>query len=144
MTCGAAVVAEARRWLDTPFQHQGRLLGVAVDCAGVVTEIARALGLETCDVCDYQRQPDGARLQALCEQHMDRVPPGTSVQPGDVLLMRLAREPQHLAIVSRVDEDGRPAAIIHAYAEVGKVVEHGLDLIWRRRIIRAYRMKGVA
>jgi hypothetical protein len=54
--------------------------------------------------------------------------------------MRLAREPQHLAIVSAVAE-GRPAALIHAYTEVGKVVEHSLDARWRRRIVRAYRMR---
>ncbi len=141
---GEDVVRTARSFIGTAFGHQGRMPGVMLDCAGVATETARALGLETCDVCDYKRQPDGATLQALCEQHMDRVQPWRPVQPGDVLLMRLARDPQHLAIVSRVDDDGRPVAIIHAYAEVGKVVEHGLDVVWRRRVIRAYRMKGVA
>lgn len=141
MTTGADVLAEARRWLETPFQHQGRLLGVAVDCAGVVTETARALGLPTCDVCDYSRQPDGSTLKALCDAHMDPVASG-GVQVGDVLLMRLARDPQHLAIVAAVEGE-RPTALIHAYQEVGKVVEHSLDGRWRRRIVRTYRMRGV-
>jgi cell wall-associated NlpC family hydrolase len=140
MARGADIVAEARRWLRTPFVHQGRLLGVAVDCAGVATETARALGLETCDARDYHRQPDGATLERLCDEHMARVPYGAPVEPGDVLLMRIAREPQHLAIVSAV-ADGKPAALIHAYTEVGEVVEHSLDARWRRRIIRAYRMR---
>lgn len=142
MTTGTDVLAEARRWLGTAFAHQGRLLGVAVDCAGVATETARALGLETCDACDYGRQPDGSTLKALCDAHMDPVAP-SAVQPGDVLLMRLARDPQHLAIVSAV-EAGRPTALIHAYQEVGKVVEHGMDERWRRRIVRAYRIRGVS
>jgi NlpC/P60 family putative phage cell wall peptidase len=137
------VLAEARRWLGTPFLHQGRLLGVGVDCAGVATEIARALELPTCDVTDYGRQPDGRTLERLCDEHMDRVPLGVPVQLGDVLLMRLARDPQHLAIVAGV-EDGRASAVVHAYAEIGKVVEHGLDARWRRRIVRAYRFRGVA
>jgi hypothetical protein len=140
MARGADIVAAARRWLGTPFQHQGRLLGVAVDCAGVATEAARALGLETCDACDYHRQPDGKTLERLCDEHMARVPYGAPMELGDVLLMRIAREPQHLAIVSAVAE-GRAAALIHAYMEVGEVVEHSLDVRWRRRIIRAYRMR---
>ncbi|MDZ4255240.1 MAG: hypothetical protein U1A72_21935 [Sulfuritalea sp.] len=136
------MLTEARRWIGTKFLHQGRMLGVGVDCAGLATETARALGLETCDVCDYNRQPDGRSLERLCDEHMDRVAPG-QVQLGDVLLMRIAREPQHLAIVAAVN-DGRPMAILHAYLGIGHVVEHGLDPRWRRRILRAYRMRGVA
>jgi hypothetical protein len=40
-----ALVAEARRWLGTPFRHQGRIRGEGVDCIGLVLEPARALGL---------------------------------------------------------------------------------------------------
>ena len=58
-------------------------------------------------------------------------------QPGDLLLMRFAREPQHLAVL--VGEN-----IVHAYANAGRCVEHRLDDAWSRRIVRVYRFAGVA
>ena len=140
---GAAVAAEARRWLGTPFQHQGRVLGTGVDCAGLVIGVARALGLSSYDATGYARQPDGHSLAAQCEAQMRRLPAAAPLQAGDVLLLRMGRDPQHLAFVAAVDEAGRPATLIHAYAEIGRCVEHRLDARWRRRILRAYRLPGV-
>ena len=57
--------------------------------------------------------------------------------PGDLLLMRFAGEPQHLAVFTG-------ETIIHAYQATGRVVEHSLDDKWRRRIVRVYRFVGVA
>ena len=37
---GQDVVAEARRWLGTPWRHQARLRGVGVDCGGLVVCVA--------------------------------------------------------------------------------------------------------
>ncbi|MDH3770986.1 MAG: DUF2163 domain-containing protein [Nitrospirota bacterium] len=82
----------------------------------------------------YGRIPDGQRLRALCDEHL--LPkPVTDAQPGDILLMRLTRHPQHLAIVG---DRGAPFSLIHAYADAGACVEHGADLKWRRRIVAAY------
>lgn len=129
------IVAEARTWLKTPFRHQGRVRGVGVDCAGVVVGVAHALGLSTFDHTGYGREPHGGMLKRLLDAHLDRVT--GEPQPGDVLLMRFEREPQHLAIVSDL-------GIIHAYERVGRCVEHGLDEVWRRRIVRAYSFLGLA
>jgi len=68
------------------------------------------------------------------QQHMERISIN-EVKPGDVYLMKFDKEPQHLAIVSHY-------GIIHAYAEVKKVVEHGLDDVWKSRIVAAFRYKG--
>jgi NlpC/P60 family putative phage cell wall peptidase len=133
------VVAEARRWLKTPFLHQGRLRGVGVDCAGVVIGVAHDLGLSAFDVTGYARHPDGRSLEAMCDANMTRVAMD-EVRAGDVLLMRFGREPQHLAIVTQAS----PMQILHAQGEIGACVEHSLDVRWRRRIVRAYRLPGVA
>lgn len=141
----AAVVAEARRWLDTPFHHQARTRGVGCDCGGLVGGVAVALGIvppdwwrDTFDPRwgGYGRQPAQGTLQQVCESFMART---DDPQPGDVLLMRFAREPQHVAIVG--DHGGR--SLIHAYEAIGRVIEHRLDPRWQRRTVQAYRMPGV-
>ena len=45
MTTRLEVAAEARRWLATPFAHQGRTRGLGCDCGGLVGGVAVALGI---------------------------------------------------------------------------------------------------
>jgi cell wall-associated NlpC family hydrolase len=61
----------------------------------------------------------------------------TDMQPGDVLLMRIRRDPQHLAIYAG-------GTIIHSYFDAGKVCEHDLTGLWSQRVVAVYRFKGVA
>lgn len=146
MTTRADVVAEARTWLGTRFAHQCRARGVGVDCGGLIGGVAMALGIiQTAwwaDVFDpafggYARQPSLGTLQRICDSFMQ---PTDDLLPGNVMLMRFAREPQHLAFVSELD--GR-ATMIHSMGSIGRVVEHGLDFKWQRRIVQAYAMPGV-
>ena len=132
-----AIVAAARTWLGTPWRHQGRLRGVAVDCAGLVVGVGRELGLLAFDTRAYGRLPDGQRLRALCDAHLDPKPVA-GIAPGDVLLLRFTRHPQHLALAG---DRGAPFSLIHAYAEAGACVEHGADAKWLRRIVAAYSFK---
>ncbi len=165
------MVAEARSWLGTPYVHQGRVKGAGVDCAGLVICVGHALGLTEFDADGYARLPDGWRLMALCEAHMDRI--GVDeIAPGDVVLLRWRRYPQHVAIVGDASASSAQArglsagprealTLIHAYDAVpgmprgagrararigqrGRVVEHALDAEWRARVIRAYRIRGLA
>lgn len=141
----ADVVTEARRWIGTPFHHQARQRGVGCDCGGLVGGVAVALGIVPRDwwaqVFDpqwggYGRQPAHGTLQRVCESFMR---PVDQPLPGDVVLMRFAREPQHVAIVG--DHGG--LSLIHGYEAIGAVCEHALDDKWRRRIVQAYHMPGV-
>jgi len=142
------ILAAARSWLGTPWRHQGRLKGVAVDCGGLILGVGRELGLLDFDTRAYGRIPDGQQLRALCEQHLCRKhigglassseAVGQAIMPGDVLLMRFTRHPQHLAIVG---DRGDPFSLIHADADAGACVEHGADAKWLRRIVAAYRFK---
>lgn len=135
----AQVIAEARSWVGTPFHHQGRLKGVGVDCAGLLICVGKELGLSDFDVTGYARVPDGRMLQAHCDAHLIRIA-RDEVRPGDVLLMRWRRYPQHVAIMA---DGGEPCSIIHAYEDVGRCVEHRLDETWAARIVQAYRIRGV-
>lgn len=130
------VIAAARSALGTPFKHQGRMVGKALDCAGLIIHIVRELGLDHADQSGYARRPSGGLLeQALDGQPcLERV---TNMLPGDVLLFRFRGDPQHLAIFTGEN-------LIHAYQPVGKVCEHRLDDDWRSRIVRIYRFVGIA
>ena len=142
----AAVVAEARSWLGTPWQHQARAKGVGVDCGGLVIGIARALGLvpEAMDIGGYARQPDGESLLAHCDAWMQRLQ--GAPQPGDVLVMRFDTRPQHVAVVADYAHGGLSIvhALDHADRRRARVVEHRLDAAARARIVAAYALPGVA
>jgi NlpC/P60 family putative phage cell wall peptidase len=136
----AAIVAEARGYLGTPFEHQGRLRGVGIDCAGLVIGVARGLGLPHQDVDGYARAPLGGALVRELERQMDRVAIAAAAE-GDVLVLRIEYDPQHLAIVSGLE----PLSVVHAYQGkgVGKCVEHRLDARWLKRIVGAFRYRGI-
>lgn len=142
---GPDVVAAARGWLGTPFQHQQRTKGLAVDCAGLVIGVARELGLVPADfdVTHYPRQPDGVSLLRWCEEHMARIEQA-AMRPGDVVVVAFDVRPQHLGIVGDYRHGG--LSMIHAYehAMVHKVVEHRLMFSQAMQFRAAYRLRGVA
>jgi NlpC/P60 family putative phage cell wall peptidase len=131
----AEVVAQARTWVGTRWQHQGRIKGVAVDCAGLIIGVARELGLADAQVDGYSPLPDGMTLQRYCAQYMQPIRLDEA-QPGDVVTMAWDRHPQHIGILTDV-------GLIHSYAHGRGVVEHALDREWRLRLRGAYRMPGV-
>lgn len=127
------ILAAARECVGTPFWHQGRQVGIGLDCAGVAVHVAQCIGINYFDVSGYGRIPAGGQLErALDEQ------PGlqrvfiNDKQPGDLLLMRFASDPQHLAIYAG-------ETMIHAYEPVGVCCEHRLSSMWAARIVRVYR-----
>lgn len=131
------IVAAARACLGTPFRHQGRLVGVGMDCAGVLIHVLNTLGLPHDDEKGYPRHPYAGMLETI----LNRQPSLTEIsrsaaRHGDVLLMRFRREPQHIAIHAG-------ATMIHSYSGIGRVIEHTLDDLWKRRITAAYRITGI-
>ena len=134
------IVAEAREYLGTKFQHQARLKGIGCDCAGLIVGVAKTLGLTAFDLLGYAPIPDGATLKKSCQENMREIPLA-EIKAGDVLLFRFQAEPTHLAIVADYPAGG--FSIIHSYAPSRKVVEARLDDVWIKRIVAAYRFIGV-
>lgn len=135
---GADIVEAARALVGTPFAHQGRIPCVALDCAGLVVAVARSVGFNPDDVAGYGRTPFRGLLEATVEgQECTLDIAVNDLQPGDILLMRFAKEPQHLAIFAG-------QTIIHSYEAVGQACEHSLDDKWRSRIVRAFRFSGLS
>jgi NlpC/P60 family putative phage cell wall peptidase len=143
----AQIVAEARRWLGTPYRHQASCIGAGVDCLGLVRGVWRALyGAEPERVAPYT--PDWAEalgeetLLKAARRHLMEIAPGAARQ-GDVLLFRMAlgAPAKHAAIVTEA-AGGKARRIIHAYW--GKAVcETQLVPWWERRIAAGFQLPGV-
>ena len=138
----AAIVAEARRWLGTPYQHQASVIGVGADCLGLLRGVWRALiGPEPEKAPPYA--PDWAEargsddLMEAARKWLREIPI-SEAQAGDVLLFRmgLGAPAKHVAIASGGDR------IIHAYW-VRSVCETRLVPWWQRRIAGAFSFPGV-
>lgn len=129
------VLTEARSWMGTPWHHQARLKGVGVDCIGLVVGVCSALGLPLEDSKNYARYPDGVALaKELARQLVQRT---GEPEPGDVMLFRISRMPQHVGICT-------PLGIIHAHQGCKRVVETAMSAQWRSHLIASYSIPGVA
>jgi cell wall-associated NlpC family hydrolase len=134
----AQIIETARELIGTPWVHQGRMPGVGIDCAGVIVHILRANGIDY-DVAGYAYAPDGT-LTFHADACLKRITKDT-YQPADVLVFRIKRLPQHVALVT-------DHGILHSYnrgaGTLSKVVETGLTDQWRGHIIAAYRFPWVS
>lgn len=127
------IIEAARAELNTPFVHQGRLPGKALDCAGLAVVVARHW-FDVDEPRAYGRSPHLGLLQQWVEAQ-SFIEHGQPVA-GALLLMRFGTEPQHLAICAG-------DTIIHSYSRVGKVTEHNFSPVWRARVVRSYRFKDM-
>lgn len=154
---GAAVVAEAMRWIDTPFEPQQACRGAGCDCKGLIVGVARELDLPAARssfaaIADYQLV-DSALLVRGLEETMDRVArrePGqfladADALPGDLLLIDLKDQwgrmkPQHMAIYARENR------MIHTlfYAGLQKVRCDRIGSAWWRRVDSIWRWRAAS
>lgn len=131
MTRGKIIKA-ARELLGTPWAHQGRMPGLGIDCAGVVVHILKLNGIDY-DIAGYSYEPNG-ELTCHADACLTRIPK-EQFQPADVLVFRIKRLPQHVAIAT-------DKGILHSYNRgagvQSRVVETGLTEQWRSHIVAAY------
>lgn len=137
----AAIVAEARSWIGTPYRHQGARKGVGCDCLGLVRGVYRAMcGIEPEQpgpyAPDWAEAAGGDPLLAAARRHL--VERGDGMEPGDVILFRWRSElaAKHLGIVVAA---GR---FVHAY-EGAAVLESALVPQWRRRVTGVFAFPGI-
>lgn len=133
------VVAEARRWIGTPYLHQASRRGEGADCLGLVRGVWREVcGKEP--VVPPAYTPDWAeaerdeRLWQAARQHLCEVK--RRPQVGDVVLfrMRSGMVAKHLGILSSL---GSAPRFIHAYQRHG-VIESPLSSPWQRRAVSVF------
>ena len=131
------IIDIAKSCLDTPFQHQGRVKGEALDCAGLIVQIAKELNINHIDKSAYSlNSNDNSMLETLqLQEELIEVPKDEFLK-GDVVLIRIGRELLHLAVFNE-------QTIIHAYEPVGLTCEHDINSLWLKRVIKVFRFKGV-
>lgn len=145
----AAVVAEARTWIGTPFKHKQRTKGAGVDCSNLVIGTGENSGAWAINLKRlrkvwepfYGRRPDPVRMRrALVD--LGLVPIKTAdVQPGDVAWMHWGNEfPIHMAIVTNLD--GRDGIIEAVWNH--KVVEATFNDFRKSRVMEYFRYPGLA
>lgn len=137
----AAIAAEARAWIGTPYRHQASLKGVGCDCLGLVRGVWRALyGAEPESPPPYA--PDWAEaggrevLAQAASRHLQAVSIAEAAC-GDVLLFRwrTGLPAKHAGILTA------PERMVHAH-DGAAVAEVALVPWWRRRIAYAFRFPG--
>jgi NlpC/P60 family putative phage cell wall peptidase len=138
-----AILAEARAWIGTPYQHQASLKGAGCDCLGLVRGVWRALyGAEPERAPAYTpnwAERNGAEtLLAAAQRHLREIEIAEAA-PGDVLLFRMqAGAPaKHAAILEEQER------IIHAYWGRAVVRSH-LAPWWRARLVAAFSFPDVS
>lgn len=125
------VIDQARLWIGTPYHHQGRQLGVGVDCTGLPVCVFGACGHPMQDVNGYPRVPHGSQLRAELAARFVKV---QHMQPADILELKQhnSAEATHLAFYTERD------TIIHAngsvWNKINKVIEHRYVHPWPSRL----------
>jgi NlpC/P60 family putative phage cell wall peptidase len=134
------IVAAARGWIGTPYRHQASLRGAGCDCLGLLRGVWRELHGEEPEVAPPYAADWGAgggeTLRDALARHLNIVPP-TAMQPGDVVLFRLASHgpARHCGIVG--ERDGG-LTLIHA-RQNRAVREEPFSPFWRARLAFVFR-----
>jgi hypothetical protein len=135
--------------MRTPHRHEGRVKGIGIDCVGLPLCVAEQLGLRDrdgrpilgSDYRGYPAQPTDEFVHHECQRRLVEKPL-EAMKHGDILTIRWPTLACHSAIVTTVSGH---LALLHAYSSpsVGKVVEHILDMKWKRRIAGVFEIPGV-
>jgi NlpC/P60 family putative phage cell wall peptidase len=138
-----AILAEARDWIGTPYQHQASAKGAGCDCLGLVRGVWRALyGAEPeaapAYTPDWAERHGAETMLEAAQRHMTRSSL-EHAEPGDVLLFRIAADApaKHAAILDEGD------CLIHAYW-ARAVVRSRFAPWWRVRCAAAFAFPGAA
>ena len=139
-----AIVAAARSCMGTPFRPQGRVVGLGLDCVGVVLIAAAAAGVRLESVPAYGLSGDNLRVLLEMLQRAGCVSVasghggggqgiGARGAAGDIAVLVPAAGRLHLGVLT-------PGGLVHAHAGLGQVVEGPVDPCWSW--LGVWRLKG--
>jgi NlpC/P60 family putative phage cell wall peptidase len=137
------ITKEARSWKGTRWQHQASLKNCACDCIGLVRGVYRVL--TKVDVNTEINYPATWHLYNAepwlyneCKKHMTEIRIEQAGE-GDILLFKMRpRFVAHHCGFLTADK-----TLIHAYANVGKVVEVTYDVNWQKWTSNVFRFLEV-
>ena len=121
----AAVVAEARAWIGTPYHVGADVKGVGCDCAMLLVRVFCDLGL----VAGFDPRPYSSdwhlhRSDEIYLGHLtERAHEVERPQPGDAVVFRYGRCFSHGGVVTTAG----PLTIVYAFAAAKVVMEEQID-----------------
>ena len=140
----ARVVAEARRWIGTPYHACADIHGAGVDCGMLIVRVFVDVGLVP--PFDPRPYPADWHLHRNEEKYLGFVHDHcreiafAEAAPGDVVVFRYGRCHAHGAILTAQN----PLTIVHAFSPARAVIEEPIirnaTLNDRRREPRAFRL----
>ena len=123
----ARVVAEARRWLGTPYHAAADVHGAGVDCGMLIVRVFVDSGLV--GSFDPRPYPPDWHLHRADEKYLGfifdhcREIDLRRVAPGDIVVFRYGRCHAHGAIVTTTD----PLTVVHAFSPARAVLEEAVE-----------------
>lgn len=123
----AAIVAEAKTWLRTPYHHLAAVKGAGADCAMFPLAVYQHIGFVPSDLVvdnypiDWAFHRDEERYLEMVERFGREIDP-ERMGPGDFVVWRYGRTFSHGAIV--ID----PPLVIHAFVEAGCVTVDDISI----------------
>ena len=134
------IVEEARTFVGTKWKHMGRTK-TGIDCVGLVIVVGRNLGLHDYpDDVAYTRQSVGSDLLKPFIKYGERVSNLNDLKDGDILIMKDAFFPHHVGLLA---SNGDMKTLIHACVHRGKVVEDTLEEFRWKKVMTAFKFKGL-
>ncbi len=139
-----AVIAEARRWLGTPYHSHARVHGVGVDCAQLLLAVFGALGLAA--GIDPGNYPRAWHLHHGDERYAEALLDAGAVetaapQPGCIALYWFGRTHSHSAICTGA---GAVSTWVHAYLGRGVIETRSDEEPLQGHAARYFIVPGVA
>jgi cell wall-associated NlpC family hydrolase len=135
------LIDEARSWIGTKFQHQGRIKKQGndvggCDCLGLIMGLGvKTKGGKLLSHFDQKSYPKALSSDILLTKLSSLLKKSDKLSPGNILLIKIENWPQHLAIISEICPYIR---IIHSYAQAKKVVEQHLPETWKNSIVAVF------
>ena len=137
----AAIIAEARKWLGTPYKHQGRGYK-GIDCVGLLIEVAKGVGHPVNAPSAYSNMPKGYQLLDPCHAQLWK-PDRQKPRPGDLAVFWgwNESEPQHFGFLA---EYGGCLTVIHSFSKpnLERVVEQNFDRVWVKKFHCLFTLPG--
>lgn len=144
MTTRAEIVAEARKWLGTPWRHQERGPHF-IDCAGLLERVGNDTGvIQYAGPRDYRRESHGHRFLRHFAKAGCREKSFALAQDGDILVFRVEQGAlaRHCGI--RSTKNGKPH-FVHSYGHPKwrMVVEDPLVGFWVKNLIACWQFPNI-
>lgn len=113
----AAIVAEARSWVGTPWHHGARVKGAGVDCAQLLIMTYAAVGLiQNYKPAPYPQDWHLHRVEPIfLNELLGHCAPVDEGKPGDIVMFKFGKQLAHGAILAQ------PGVVIHAWRTEGRV-----------------------